>query len=581
MNHSLDARVRSLSPGATGPTIALVHGMAGTWRSWLPLRERFDPSWRVFAFDLPWRSATDVGWRRLGTPAWWIARAVDELGVEPDLIVAHSFGANALLQLLATSPDPPTGAAVLLAPGLLGAPDGPESDQRERVRDLVSATLRQVVSGTDGASSGLEDEPRVMGDIPFGDFWRDCSEPIVELVGNVHRLPLASVGVPVTVLCDPGESGGGAQRLTEALPDAHAVFLDHAGHLPHFSRTDEVLREVVELVDGRACERPRREDRSDPDANVTVDLAIGNAHTYFESLVDLVGHADLGEQALVGWHSANGFAPEVLRHDHRLSMRVVSSSLVIKRFVRAGENAVARVRFGEHGRLAAQVEVTTPDGPAPVSHATYEVVHVGLDGRGADRAPAVPGIPVAEVSALRDRVPGSADIVVPEGGSAEDALAADSPRAFTWSLRVPLYLCSEKKWLSHYGLVEIWRDTDDRFRFDRVVPVAEDARKSLYYPITSLRLRLGPVATADETLYVRYGVKDVYRRRAYDARIEYFVVRDGVLVRVAAGLVTHACAVARPGRPPEVIDLGDDVLRALKCHRLDRGGKPAVPAEHL
>ncbi|WP_327039040.1 alpha/beta hydrolase [Micromonospora maris] len=93
------AAVRQLRPPTPGgPLVAFVHGLEDSWESWLPLSNVL-PEWTSVALDLPWRPGNDYLWRRRPSPAW-LADGLDLLGRRPDLVVAHSFGANALLELL-------------------------------------------------------------------------------------------------------------------------------------------------------------------------------------------------------------------------------------------------------------------------------------------------------------------------------------------------------------------------------------------------------------------------------------------------------------------------------------------------
>src|SRR5580765_2234507 len=96
--------------------LTCVHGFEESWRSWRPLAEQF-PLAQIDSLDLPWRSGNDYGWVHDGSSLTWLARAL-ELGRPhggADVVVAHSFGAATLLELLATGYSGVT-AAALIAP---------------------------------------------------------------------------------------------------------------------------------------------------------------------------------------------------------------------------------------------------------------------------------------------------------------------------------------------------------------------------------------------------------------------------------------------------------------------------------
>jgi pimeloyl-ACP methyl ester carboxylesterase len=109
--------VHELAPGRKGgPLMVLVHGMEDSWRGWLPLAGALPAHWRVVAPDLPWRAGNDYSWRRRLTAGQWLAQALDQVDAVPHAMVAHSYGANATLELAAGRRYPLAAEAVLLCP---------------------------------------------------------------------------------------------------------------------------------------------------------------------------------------------------------------------------------------------------------------------------------------------------------------------------------------------------------------------------------------------------------------------------------------------------------------------------------
>ncbi|WP_422768927.1 alpha/beta fold hydrolase [Plantactinospora sp. WMMC1484] len=146
---------RVLRPaGPDCPRLVLVHGLEDSWASWRGLAAVTDPRWRVTALDLPWRSGNDYRWRR-SAAADWLARALDELGEPVDVLVAHSFGANAAMDLMAAGNNAVGPAAVLICP--LYRPPGAATTWRtldrartnfeRHVRDGVLARLGERAAG--------------------------------------------------------------------------------------------------------------------------------------------------------------------------------------------------------------------------------------------------------------------------------------------------------------------------------------------------------------------------------------------------------------------------------------------------
>jgi pimeloyl-ACP methyl ester carboxylesterase len=108
-----DLRVHELTADrADGPLVVFAHGLEDSWESWLPLAARLRPGWRAVALDLPWRPGNDYQWRRRSS-ASWLAEGLELVGCRPDLLVAHSYGANAILEL-ACAGDPHLPATIML-----------------------------------------------------------------------------------------------------------------------------------------------------------------------------------------------------------------------------------------------------------------------------------------------------------------------------------------------------------------------------------------------------------------------------------------------------------------------------------
>lgn len=105
--------VRLHDLGGDGPTVVLAHGLEDRWQCWSAF-VRAAPGYRYVALDLPWRAGNDYRWRRESSAPDWLRRGLDLVDGPLHCVVGHSFGANALLAVLAGDGAP--GAAVLLSP---------------------------------------------------------------------------------------------------------------------------------------------------------------------------------------------------------------------------------------------------------------------------------------------------------------------------------------------------------------------------------------------------------------------------------------------------------------------------------
>ncbi|MEV7085126.1 alpha/beta hydrolase [Streptomyces sp. NPDC093085] len=265
----------SRAPGGTGPVVALVHGLEGGWEGWRPLAEAL-PGYRVYALDLPWRAGNPYRWRAYGSPAAWLRRALDLVPEPVDVLLGHSFGANAVLELLAeqaeqaeqagqaeradgaeredgASVSPAPSAAVLLAP--FYRPD--TLPVGWPLHDAARAGFRRIV--TEGIRAGLGERA---GTLDPG-ILSAMADTALERIGPVGflslflqfvsttELALAQVTVDTLVLAgrhDESLAGDRATALAAAMPAATVRQHPHYGHFCHVEQTADVAAETAAFL---------------------------------------------------------------------------------------------------------------------------------------------------------------------------------------------------------------------------------------------------------------------------------------------------------------------------------------------
>ncbi|MET8087572.1 alpha/beta hydrolase [Micromonospora sp. NPDC005237] len=251
---------RLAGPDTGTPTVLLAHGMSDAWRSWRPLAQRLPTGWRLLAAELPWKAGTDHRWRRRGTPGAWLAAAVRAMATPPDVVVGHSLGANAVLEMLATEPDVAPRGAMLIAPFYCP----PDLAVTWAVHERAQANFVQIID--EGLRHRLG--PRLADlDAETLTAMRDI---MVDRIGPVGfttlfdhftataGLPLHAVTVPTMVLTggrDPGLDGPRVGALRAELPDAHVVVEPDFHHFCHLDRAAEVARHVAGFVE-KVCPDP-------------------------------------------------------------------------------------------------------------------------------------------------------------------------------------------------------------------------------------------------------------------------------------------------------------------------------------
>lgn len=98
--------------------VVLLHGLGNNEAIWEPLAAHWDPGVRIHAPRLPWHSGGIAGWRHHSDSAALLQDVLDAVPGGADVVVAHSFSAVLLLELLcrrAAAADPLDVGAVVLA----------------------------------------------------------------------------------------------------------------------------------------------------------------------------------------------------------------------------------------------------------------------------------------------------------------------------------------------------------------------------------------------------------------------------------------------------------------------------------
>lgn len=246
-------RARTLAAGVpSAPLVVLAHGLEDPWTSWLPMAAELDPDWRVVALDLPWRPGNDYRWRAQPASAW-LGNALDLLDARPDVLVAHSFGANATLSLLCEL-DARPGPAVMLVCPLYRQPEEPVT---WRMFDRAHATFREHVR------EGLRARLGRRADLLEPSVLQSMTELALDRVGpsgfvTVFQqfiasadLPLVTVEVPTKVLAggaDPTLSRKAARALAAGIPGAEIQINDDYDHFCHIRQAPGVAAQVADFV---------------------------------------------------------------------------------------------------------------------------------------------------------------------------------------------------------------------------------------------------------------------------------------------------------------------------------------------
>jgi len=290
----------------TDPVLVLVHGMEATWQSWQRFTARLESGWRVYAPEMPWQTGSRYRWGAHGTSGAWLAEVLAEilaaLDTPPTVLIGHSFGANAILEVLAGSPAvrrvvPTPRAAVLVAP-FYRPPDlevgwGMFEETRKGFEHVIGQGLATWLG-----RRGVAVEPGVL------------EAMLAKLIGRIGPLAftswfehfvasgdldLGAVAVPTLVLAgtaDPCLAGGRAEAFAAAMPAATVLLDETYDHFCHIRQAARVAGQVARFLPGAPAHRPdggandERHDRGGEPGHVGDPAAAlrGRQHPHLDRL---------------------------------------------------------------------------------------------------------------------------------------------------------------------------------------------------------------------------------------------------------------------------------------------------------
>jgi pimeloyl-ACP methyl ester carboxylesterase len=267
----LDIHVVDVPAAPAAPVLVLIHGASGNAREPLaalaaPLGGRY----RLIAVDRPGNGYSARGSREMSDPARQaaiIAAVLDRLGVRDCLVLGHSLGGVVTLALALARPDLVKGL-VLVAPATHPWPGG--ISRRTRFFALsrfgrilaefvvvplglcvIGPTIRAIfrpcaVATTYGRRIGA------MLAIRPASFVANCRD-IADLHGHVVRLAARyhQIAAPAEIVTGDRDAILAppihAYALARDLPGARLTVLPGAGHMPHWSRTAEIVAAIDRL----------------------------------------------------------------------------------------------------------------------------------------------------------------------------------------------------------------------------------------------------------------------------------------------------------------------------------------------
>jgi pimeloyl-ACP methyl ester carboxylesterase len=226
--------------GGAGDPVVLVHGLAGSARWWRRNVAALAHRHTVYLVNLPGFGSFGRPGRRfaLSDGAGWLAAWIEEVGIGPCHVVAHSMGGYLAISLAAGRPDL-VRRLVLVAPAVIAGH-----------RPLRAYPLAMVAAGFAIRPNFLPllalDSLRAGPLTILRSARRLLAEDVREQLGAVVAPTLLVWGSRDALV--PPSLG---PRVRAALHDAALLVLPGAGHVPNYDRPREFNAAVLAFLAGR------------------------------------------------------------------------------------------------------------------------------------------------------------------------------------------------------------------------------------------------------------------------------------------------------------------------------------------
>ncbi|CAM3751533.1 phosphopantetheine-binding protein [Kibdelosporangium persicum] len=156
----------------------------------------------------------------------------------------------------------------------------------------------------------------------------------------------------------------------------------------------------------------------------------------------------------------------------------------------------------------------------------------------------------------------AADVVVDAAAVAESLVAGRN--AFVWRWRIPYFYCHFTEYLQMSGYLRLMEEVVDLFLADRGISIKRLLDERNLIPVVPRsQVTVLDEARMEEELYTVLTVEEIFKNLTYTARMDTYVVRDGVLVRTSTGRITHGYAIIENRRDWRLASFDTTMVAAL------------------
>lgn len=136
--------------------------------------------------------------------------------------------------------------------------------------------------------------------------------------------------------------------------------------------------------------------------------------------------------------------------------------------------------------------------------------------------------------------------------------------AFGWAWRMPYFYCHFTERVQMSGYLRNMEEIVDLFLADRGASIKTLLDEQNWIPVVPhSKITILDEAAMEEELFTVLTVEDVFKRYTVTARMDTYVLRDGVLVPTTTGKITHGWAVIENRRDWSLVRFDDRLTDAL------------------
>ncbi|MBW5483242.1 thioesterase family protein [Streptomyces bambusae] len=155
----------------------------------------------------------------------------------------------------------------------------------------------------------------------------------------------------------------------------------------------------------------------------------------------------------------------------------------------------------------------------------------------------------------------------PAAAPAEEEILASltaGQNAYAWKWNIPYPYCHFTERIQMSGYLRLMEEGKDRFVADRGISIKTLLDDRRWIPVVPRSdIRILDEALMEEDLYTVYTVEEVFKDFTYTSRMDFYVLRDGKLVKTATGRIVHGYAVIENRRDWSLVNFDQRVLDAV------------------